>query len=805
MDNQKKAAVYGKYIRKCETFAKNTLSAVEKTYTDTASEKNSVAAVGAAAVTLIRSVTPLMYFIASFLLSGTHLVIGTYPMGIAFVSAVGKRMLWAYAGAVLSALTSSAAPAVDIAVYTLIVCLRRLSAVISEPQRKLTDFEDSLKLKLAVSLIAASALGAFNSIESGFTVISLAALIVYIAVTPSLTFLYACSVSHQKYDATALYRETSLGTLTVSLVMSLRTLAVGAVNPAAVAAVVVSLYITRRHGILKGTLIGLFLGLSGAPALTPVYSVAAIVSGLLFSSSPYLAAASATLAAVSWTVYAGGYAVATATAPSLIIGGVAATIGIYGGFFNPTEENPDRVLPHSAVLRAEMMKNSETDALLSSEAKAFTELSDMLYRLSDKLCKPTSVDVKESVRKCRASICRKCDAEEVCRKLNGADISDAWELVAHSLYEQGTLTEDDIPHVLSESCRHSDDICDKVNESYASMLKNLIDTDKTEIMALDYRAAASVLSDIIERRSEEFSVDTKLSADLALRLREEKITARQVTVYGGKKKTVFLSSLRLSGLHIGEDDLRRIASEVCGGEFSSPEFELHGSEINATLHSTEAFSVIHASARLTEEESRACGDSCLCFSSDNGHFRALISDGMGSGHEAAVTSGMCTLFIEKMLSAGNSAAVTLKMLNSMLRAKGSECSATVDLCDFDLITGEIDFYKSGASPTLIVRGSEIFRIESRTLPVGIIRSLDAQKTKIKAEIGDVIVMVSDGIAESDEDAAWLYSLVSEYRDRKCADIASVIIEETERRYNKKDDATVCVIRVAPPSKKEFNV
>lgn len=178
---------------------------------------------------------------------------------------------------------------------------------------------------------------------------------------------------------------------------------------------------------------------------------------------------------------------------------------------------------------------------------------------------------------------------------------------------------------------------------------------------------------------------------------------------------------------------------------------------------------------------------------------------MGSGHEAAVTSGMCALFIEKMLSAGNSAAVTLKMLNAMLRAKGTECSATVDLCDFDLVSGDIEFYKSGAAPSFIVRGNEIFRIESKTLPVGIIRTLDAQKTHIKAEIGDVIVMVSDGIAESDEDAAWLYSLISETRNRRCSDIASIIIEETERRYNKKDDATVCVIRVAPPSKKDFSV
>ncbi len=805
MDHQNKDAVYGKYIKKCERFAKNTMSSVEKAYTETASKRNAVAAVGEAAITLARELSPMLYFFASFMLSGTHIVLGTYPMGAAFVSAVGKRMLWAYFGAVLGALTSSRSAVMDIAIYTLIVCLRRLSALMTDPDRKLTDFEDSLKLKLAVSLIASAALGAYNSIDSDFSVTSLAALILYVALTPSLTFLYACTVSQQRTDATILYEETSLGTLTVSIVIALRTLSVGAVNLASVAAFIAAVYVTRKHGILKGTLIGLFLGLSVAPSLTPIFSVAAIVSGLLFSSSPYLAAATSTLAAVSWTVYAGGYALSTEVAPSLILGGIAVTIGIYGGFFDPSDEKSDSATSHSAVLHAEMMKNYETDALLSSEAKAFSELSDMLYRLSDKLCRPSLYDVKEALRKCRSSLCRSCDVSEACRKMNGSDVSDAWDSVAATLYEHGTIEEDELPTVLSRSCRYSSDIHDKINESYASTLKNLIETDKTEVMALDYRAVASVLTDIIERRSEEFAVDHKLSEQLAARLREEKITAGQVTVYGRKKKIVFISSLKLSGLHIGEDDLRRITSEVCGGEFASPEFELHGSEINATLRSSEAFSVIHASSRLTEEESRACGDSCVCFPSKKGHFCSLISDGMGSGHEAAVTSGMCALFIEKMLSAGNSAAVTLKMLNAMLRAKGTECSATVDLCDFDLVSGDIEFYKSGAAPSFIVRGNEIFRIESKTLPVGIIRTLDAQKTHIKAEIGDVIVMVSDGIAESDEDAAWLYSLISETRNRRCSDIASIIIEETERRYNKKDDATVCVIRVAPPSKKDFSV
>lgn len=805
MDNQNKDAVYGKYLKKCAEFSKSTVSSVEKAYTDSASAKNCIAGIGAAFAYLIGRLSFFFCFLASFLLSGTHLVFGTYPMGVAFVSATGKHMMWAYAGACFGAVLGSTSPAIDIAIYTMVVCLRRLTAILTAPERKLTDFEDSMKLKLVSSLIAAATLGAYNSIVSDFSPASLAALILYIALVPSLTFLYTCTVSEQRSDATMLYSEASKGALIVSLIMSLRTVSLASLDLAAVFAMTASVYITRKHGLLKGCLIGLFLGLSGLPALTPIYSLSSIVSGILFSSSPYIAVASATLAAVSWTVYAGGYTVASAVAPSVVLGGIIAEIGVYGGFFTSESEKSEASLPHSAVLRAEMVRNYDTDKLLSSEAQAFTELSDMLYRLSDKLRKPTCSETREAVLRARENVCRLCEASEVCRKLNGNEISDAFDSIASLLDENGTLTYESIPAFILEACPHSTELCNTVNESYASLIKNIIDTDKTEAMAIDYRAIAAVLSDIIERRRTEFSIDPELSRLLYARLREEKIAARQVAVYGGARRTVFISSIKLSGLHIGEDDLRKLASEVCGNEFSSPKFELHGNEVSATLYAEEAFSVIHAAKSLTEEESRACGDSSLCFSSENGHFIALISDGMGSGHEAAVTSGMCVLFIEKMLSAGNSAAVTLKMLNSMLRAKRSECSSTVDLCDFDLISGNLEFYKSGASPTIIVRGNDIFKIDARTLPVGIIRTLDSQKTKLKAEIGDVIIMMSDGIAESDDDSAWLYSLVSEIRDRKCSDIADLILGEAEKRYKKRDDATVCVIRIAPPSKKNFNV
>ena len=121
---------------------------------------------------------------------------------------------------------------------------------------------------------------------------------------------------------------------------------------------------------------------------------------------------------------------------------------------------------------------------------------------------------------------------------------------------------------------------------------------------------------------------------------------------------------------------------------------------------------------------------------------------MGSGPDAAFTSGICARFLEKMLSSGNRCETSLKMLNGFLRNKGTssarECSATVDLMELDRLTGSVAFYKSGAAPTYILREGSLFKLRSKTVPLGIIKELDAKKISFDTGDGDVIIMVSDG-------------------------------------------------------------
>jgi stage II sporulation protein E len=175
---------------------------------------------------------------------------------------------------------------------------------------------------------------------------------------------------------------------------------------------------------------------------------------------------------------------------------------------------------------------------------------------------------------------------------------------------------------------------------------------------------------------------------------------------------------------------------------------------------------IDMSNLFSEDIDDTCGDTTGAFITDMSYFYSLISDGMGSGSEAAFTSNVCAMFIEKMLSAGNRADITLRMLNNVIRSEnlglGSECSATVDLFELDLMSGAASFIKSGAAPTYVARGGTVYKISSRTMPVGIIKDADARITRFDTQKGDLIVLMSDGCCPDSEDCAWLVEYLCAY-------------------------------------------
>ena len=86
----------------------------------------------------------------------------------------------------------------------------------------------------------------------------------------------------------------------------------------------------------------------------------------------------------------------------------------------------------------------------------------------------------------------------------------------------------------------------------------------------------------------------------------------------------------------------------------------------------------------------------------------------------------------------------------MLSIQEEERFSTVDLADVDLWTGNVYAEKLGACASWVVRGSHMKKVEGASLPLGIVEEAAATSTQYRLHSGDILIMVSDGVADAFE-------------------------------------------------------
>ena len=171
----------------------------------------------------------------------------------------------------------------------------------------------------------------------------------------------------------------------------------------------------------------------------------------------------------------------------------------------------------------------------------------------------------------------------------------------------------------------------------------------------------------------------------------------------------------------------------------------------------------------------------------------LISDGMGCGGRAAVDGAMASNLMSKLLKAGFGIDCSLKIVNSAMLFKSTDESlATLDITQFDLFSGQGRFFKAGAPATVIRRLGKAVNIESETIPAGILKNVDFAKSDLKLSSGDIIIMMTDGAADSGYD--WIGVEAEVWKDGSAQDLAEHLADYAKRRSDGKhgDDITVMV-------------
>ena len=155
------------------------------------------------------------------------------------------------------------------------------------------------------------------------------------------------------------------------------------------------------------------------------------------------------------------------------------------------------------------------------------------------------------------------------------------------------------------------------------------------------------------------------------------------------------------------------------------------------------------------------GDQAMSCELPDGRFALILSDGMGKGAPAAAESRRLVRRLRGNLKKGMSPARAIKDVNCFMIKPDS--FATMDLALLDWARGQAKFYKMGAASSFLIRGSHVRRIDQAALPIGIIPTLKLTHRSATLALGDIIVMVSDGITEADKDddeAQWLQEILA---------------------------------------------
>ena len=148
-----------------------------------------------------------------------------------------------------------------------------------------------------------------------------------------------------------------------------------------------------------------------------------------------------------------------------------------------------------------------------------------------------------------------------------------------------------------------------------------------------------------------------------------------------------------------------------------------------------------------EEEN---GDRCLRFAGTEGRYYVLLCDGMGTGLGAIQEGREAGTMLRRLLSVGYPAEYALRSVNSICALRDRAGAVTVDLAEIQLQSGKVTLYKWGAVPSYLIGGVGVEKIGAATPPPGLsVTDYRESVDKLSLRRGQVLVMVSDGIGETE--------------------------------------------------------
>ncbi len=744
----------------------------------------------------------IVIFALGFLLMDVRFIFGTYPFGLALVASQRKYTPFAFCGCLLAVVFK-----MDLAIEYLIVLgailgLRIVGSLIQKKEKGnkiiLGDitgntfisnlFCESSDVRVAICALCAFGLGLFRVIYNNYAYYEIFVLVFFTILCGLLTYVFSLNKS----------REISIayGAIAFAVMFAIKDFELFSLNVSIILSYALVLYASKHLGGVKGGVLGLLLGLCQGVTFAPVFGIGGVVAGLLWGVSPYLATMSAFAIAIGYGVYAGGYEALISLAPEMLFVSLIMYPLIKFKMIPVPEFIKENARGRKSV-DGLILENKEANdkAYLSTLTEAFEGISQYLRELDEKYKTPTREDYTALCLEACEKHCYGCPKHEICwdRDIKTTDGNIA--RLGNELFEKGRVVKYVVEEKFLHRCPNIDLIVSKINEQSKEKLINVVKNNKLEVASYDYEQIAKLLFATQNQQSREELTDDKLSERLSRMCAKIGFECDEIKAIGIKSKRIIATGVDVDRTKCSMKELREELQRVVGLPISEPEFVMQNNYATMYASSENCFSTREHYDSFTKDGESINGDSVAFFEGAGGKKYMLLCDGMGSGKEASLTSNICVAFLERLLKVTNEKETALAMLNSIIRARGLECSSTIDLLEVDLVTGKGSFVKSGAVSSYIKRGGNVFKLDSKTMPIGIMKELDAEQISFELREGDICVMVSDGVVENKEDSSQIMKLLKAMENETLATMPNKILREMKKASKRSDDMTVCVMEI----------
>lgn len=367
-------------------------------------------------------------------------------------------------------------------------------------------------------------------------------------------------------------------------------------------------------------------------------------------------------------------------------------------------------------------------------------------------------------------------------------------------FAKGKLSLIDLPTEISEVCIHPNNVLFCINKLLADFRGYMIDNANVEngriLLSKEALGVSEILKELALESGALLKYHSRLERELSRRLFNLGFAVSELLIYGEDQRISV--GIILTMKEFDEQKICSVLSNTLKINMKLVE-KLRISDEKCYLNYKKCaeFDAIFGISQVKKDGSTHSGDTHSLTRLLDDRFLVALSDGMGSGDDAFSLSSTSLSLIESFYKAGMHSDLILETVNKLMAINSKDSYTALDVCVIDLKNCSADFIKYGAPYGFILSANGIRMVEGSSLPLGILDDLKPSVCNTQLNDGDVIVLMTDGIADAFSSSVDLLEFLRTEPAKNPQSLSDNILRKAlELTFGKKnDDMSVLAVRI----------